>query len=98
MVQEQEKEFFGSAYHDYGLVISQANGNPYDGRNLSTKFKRFTKAFKFRDVDFYSLRHSSATENFKPVMTFSESLTSPDWQATSSMPHGRMPNPLETTP
>lgn len=64
-VQEREKEFFGNAYHDYGIVISQANGNPYDVRNLSKRFKRFTRAYQLRNVDFYSLRHSSATEKLR---------------------------------
>lgn len=64
-VQEREKEFFGSAYNDYGLVISQPNGNPYDVRNLSKRFKGFTSKHKLRDVDFYSLRHTSATEKLR---------------------------------
>lgn len=64
-VQEQQRDFFGSDYHDYGLVISQTNGNPYDVRNLSKRFKKFTRLFNLRDVDFYSLRHSSTTEKLR---------------------------------
>ena len=64
-VQEHEKEFFGNAYNEYGLVISQPNGNPYDGRNLSKRFKDFTSRYQLRNVDFYSLRHTSATEKLR---------------------------------
>lgn len=64
-VQDQQKEFLGSDYHDYGLVIAQDNGAPYDVKDIAKQFKRFIKREGLREVDFYSLRHAGATAKLR---------------------------------
>jgi len=63
--QEKQKEFLQGDYHDYGMVIAQDNGNPYEGNHLSKRFSRFVRKNNLREVVFYSLRHSSATEKLR---------------------------------
>lgn len=64
-VQNAQKEALGDDYHDYGLVFAQANGDPYDVKDLSKRFKSFCKRYGLRMVDFYSLRHAGATSKLR---------------------------------
>ena len=63
--QQKQKEFLQGDYHDYGMVVAQDNGNPYEGNHLSKRFTRFVHKNNLREVVFYSLRHSSATEKLR---------------------------------
>lgn len=60
-IQDQQKEFLGAAYLDYGFVIAQPDGNPYLCQSFSNKFKKLLNDIGLSHVDFYSLRHASAT-------------------------------------
>ena len=60
-IQEQQKELLGEDYHDYGFVIAQSDGNPYLCQTFATKFKKLLAKYNLPSVDFYSLRHASAT-------------------------------------
>ena len=55
----------GREYHDYNLVFAQANGLPYSGKTLATRFKMLLKDIGMREVDYYSLRHSGATAKLR---------------------------------
>lgn len=64
-IQAQKQDFLQEGYHDYGLVIAQDNGNPYEGNILSKHFRKLIGKHNLRPVVFYSLRHSSATEKLR---------------------------------
>jgi len=65
-IKEQEQRIIavGDDYTDYGFrfVFTQLNGRPYEVKSLSKKFKQFVLKKGLREVDAYSLRHSSATD------------------------------------
>ena len=60
-IQDQQKEFLGEDYLDYGFVIAQPDGNPYFCQTFAKKFKQLLAECNLPAVDFYSLRHASAT-------------------------------------
>lgn len=59
--QNRQKKLLGADYLDYGFVIAQPDGNPYLCQTFSGKFKKLLKELGLPHVDFYSLRHASAT-------------------------------------
>lgn len=59
--QEKIKEFLGSEYHDYDLVVALDNGNPCENRVLEESFKDLKEKAGLPNVVFHSLRHSSTT-------------------------------------
>lgn len=63
--QDKLKEFMGSDYVDYNLVIAQDTGRPCEDRVLGNQFARLKKTYDLPDVVFHSLRHSSTTYKLK---------------------------------
>lgn len=63
--QEQQKEFLGSEYLDYGLVIALDNGRPCETKVIENAFNRLKRDAGLPNVVFHSLRHSSATYKLK---------------------------------
>ena len=59
--QKLQKSILGRDYHDYGLVFSRLNGDPYEVKYISNMFKSFIQHNSLREVDLYSLRHTGAT-------------------------------------
>ena len=55
--QEQYKAMLGAEYNDYGLVVAQINGRPYEQRNIDKMFYRLIEDNDLRPVVFHSLRH-----------------------------------------
>lgn len=62
---DEMKEFFGSEYLDYNLLICTPNGRPIEHQNISRAFKKLIKKENLPDVVFHSLRHSSITYKLK---------------------------------
>ncbi len=63
--QEKQKEFLGDEYLDYGLVIAQPNGRPWEIKLLEKAFNRLKKEEGLSNVVFHSLRASSTTYKLK---------------------------------
>lgn len=57
--QQELKEFLGTAYHDYNLVIALDNGNPTERRIVRDRFQTLCEVNNFEVVVFHSLRHLS---------------------------------------
>ena len=57
----QNKEFFGEEYHDYGLLICQPDGRPFDPKSFDKKFKEYQNAAHIENgdqIEFQGLRKS----------------------------------------
>jgi integrase len=63
--QQELKEFLGSAYHDYNLVIALDNGNPTESRIVRDRFQTLCEVNSFEVVVFHSLRHLSTGYKLK---------------------------------
>ena len=63
--QEEYKRLLGDEYKDYGLVIAQPNGHPYEGKGIDKLFKRMIAKHELRPVVFHSLRHTSTSLKLK---------------------------------
>ena len=63
--QKQYKAMLGEEYNDYGLVVAQINGRPYEQRNIDKMFYRLIEDNDLRPVVFHSLRHTSTSEKLK---------------------------------
>lgn len=59
--QDKLKEFMGSDYIDYDLVLAQETGRPCEDRIIGNQFERLKKSAGLPNVVFHSLRHSSTT-------------------------------------
>jgi len=59
--QDEWKSFLGDEYQDYGLVITQSNGRPIEGNNISDMFNELIETQDLPKVKFHSLRHLSTT-------------------------------------
>jgi Phage integrase family. len=56
---ERNKEFFGSDYQDYGLLICYPNGCPIESKELNPMFKKTLKEHGITDIiEFQGLRKS----------------------------------------
>jgi len=56
---QQNKEFFGSQYQDYGLLLCRADGWPIEPKSLNKEFQALQFRLGIEDkIDFYSLRKS----------------------------------------
>ena len=58
---QDDKEKYGSLFHDDGYVVRQWNGQPYHPQSWKCKWKRFTDAKSLEHIRFHDLRHSHAT-------------------------------------
>ena len=63
--QQELKEFLGSAYNDYNLVIALDNGNPVESRIVRDRFQRLCEENDYEVVVFHSLRHLSTGYKLK---------------------------------
>lgn len=63
--QDELIHFLGDKYHDYNLVVAQANGRPCEGRIIEEAFQSLKKDAGLPNVVFHSLRHSSTTYKLK---------------------------------
>lgn len=57
----QNKLLLGSDYQDFGLVLAQPNGRPYERRQIERMLDVFIEENDLRKVVFHSLRHSSTS-------------------------------------
>ena len=67
-VQKQQQEYrslLGNEYRDYGLVVAQINGHPYEQRVIDKMFYNLIEKNNLRPVVFHSLRHSSTSLKLK---------------------------------
>jgi len=51
----------GAGYHDYNLVVSQSNGQPYTADYYTHKFKKLLKKHGLKHIRLHDLRHTNAT-------------------------------------
>lgn len=63
--QQELKEFLGTAYNDYNLVIALDNGNPVESRIVRDRFQTLCEVNNFEVVVFHSLRHLSTGYKLK---------------------------------
>ena len=63
--QDKQKEFLGSEYLDYNLVVALANGRPCEDRIILKSFEKLREKAGLPRVVFHSLRHSSTTYKLK---------------------------------
>lgn len=63
--QQELKEFLGSAYNDYNLVIALENGNPVESRIVRDRFQKLCEENDYEIVVFHSLRHLSTGYKLK---------------------------------
>ena len=55
------KRVLGSEYQDYGLVVAQDNGRPWEDASVRKAFYSLQERMDLPHVTFHSLRHSSTT-------------------------------------
>lgn len=55
----------GMEYQDFGLVVAQNNGRPYEEHIIAQKFSTLIAAHHLKPVVFHSLRHSSTSLKLK---------------------------------
>ena len=63
--QEHLKELIGQDYTDYGFVLAQTNGRPWEHKSIEKAFNKLKADADLPDVVFHSLRHSSTTYKLK---------------------------------
>jgi len=59
--QDEIKAVLGEEYQDFGLIIAQRNGRPYEGSKIDEIFLSFILENELPIVEFHSLRHLSTT-------------------------------------
>lgn len=64
-IQDKYKEYLGSDYYDYDLVLTLPNGRPVESRVIDKEFKKLKEKANLPHVVFHSLRHSSTTYKLK---------------------------------
>ena len=63
--QQELKEFLGTAYNDYNLVITLDNGNPVESRIVRDRFQKLCEENDYEIVVFHSLCHLSTGYKLK---------------------------------
>lgn len=64
-IQDQYKEYLGSDYYDYNLMLTLPNGRPTENRVIEKEFNILKEKVGLPNVVFHSLRHSSTTYKLK---------------------------------
>ncbi len=59
--QPADREAFGRAWHDTGLVFTTRSGLPIEPRNLARSFRRICDHNNIRVIKVHHLRHSTAS-------------------------------------
>jgi len=57
----ERKMKYGKDFHDFNLVVSQPNGEPFKPDSFTQKFKRFLKLHGLKHLRVHDLRHENAT-------------------------------------
>ena len=57
--QELEKQLMFPRYEDYGLVVAQQNGRPYESKTIRLMLLKFCEQYGLPSVCTHSLRHTS---------------------------------------
>ena len=57
----ERKMKYGKDFHDFNLVVSQPNGEPFKPDSFTQKFKRFLKQHGLKHLRVHDLRHENAT-------------------------------------
>ncbi|MDQ4032878.1 MAG: site-specific integrase, partial [Actinomycetota bacterium] len=60
-LKDSEREFFGSDYHETGLIFTWQDGRPVHPDTIRERFARLTSAAKLPPIRLHDLRHSYAT-------------------------------------
>jgi len=63
--QAELKDFLGSEYQDFNLVVALPNGRPCEDRIIHKEFSLLKEKAGLPNVVFHSLRHSSTTYKLK---------------------------------
>ena len=63
--QDELKEFFGSDYTDYNLVLCTCSGSPLSQNQILKRLKKLIRDYNLPPVVFHSFRHSSVTYKLK---------------------------------
>lgn len=63
--QDELKQFLGSEYQDFDLVVSLPNGRPCESRLIDKELEKLKEELGLPKVVFHSLRHSSTTYKLK---------------------------------
>jgi len=63
--QAELKDFLGSEYQDFNLVVALPNGRPCEDRIIHKEFSLLKEKVGLPNVVFHSLRHSSTTYKLK---------------------------------
>ncbi|MBE6810450.1 MAG: site-specific integrase [Ruminococcaceae bacterium] len=63
--QDELREFLGSEYQDFNLVVALPNGRPCENRIIEKEFLNLKQKAGLPNVVFHSLRHSSTTYKLK---------------------------------
>lgn len=63
--QDELRDFLGSEYQDFNLVVALPNGRPCENRIIEKEFLLLKKKAGLPNVVFHSLRHSSTTYKLK---------------------------------
>lgn len=64
-IQDKYREYLGSDYFDYNLVLTLPNGRPVESRVIDKEFHKLKEKAALPNVVFHSLRHSSTTYKLK---------------------------------
>ncbi len=59
--QQVERESWGIAYHDSGMVFTAEDGQPYHADRVAQAFERFVSAAPVPRIRFHDLRHTHAS-------------------------------------
>jgi integrase len=59
--QAADREVFGAAWQDTGLVFTTRTGRPVEPRNLDRSFLRICQAHKIRVIAVHHVRHTTAS-------------------------------------
>ena len=62
---DEVKNFLGSEYQDFNLVVPLDNGRPCEKRIIEKEFSKLKEKANLPNVVFHSLRHSSTTYKLK---------------------------------
>lgn len=64
-LQDEEKAFLGSDYHDYGLVFATPDGWPIEGRVFNERLQRVIEKHGLPPITFHSFRKTGTTYKLK---------------------------------
>lgn len=77
LAQDAERDAWGDAYEDFGLVFCQQNGRPFDPSKVTKTFSALAKAAGLPKARLHDLRHQAATRqlaNGVPIAVVSKRL------------------------